>query len=186
MVARLLIPPGQRYDARKRDLAPFDRVVDLQHKMRDDVVKLAEACEKLGKVLLVIVNNKAEGSSPLTVRALAERLVARGRAVKSAGRATMPEPDPERYADAGALAERAREPAVADNVRFGTAGWTDKTLVASGSFYPKGAQSAEARLRHYAHALRPGRGRRDLLLASARPDGGALGRVDDARASSST
>ncbi|MBK9000284.1 MAG: DUF72 domain-containing protein [Myxococcales bacterium] len=74
VVARLLIPPGQRYDDRKRSLAPFDRVVDPQEKMRADVERLAEACEKLGKVLLVIVNNKAEGSSPLTVRALAERL----------------------------------------------------------------------------------------------------------------
>lgn len=74
VVARLLIPPGQRYDDRKRALAPFDRLVDPQEKMRADVARLAEACEKLGKVLLVIVNNKAEGSSPLTVRALAERI----------------------------------------------------------------------------------------------------------------
>lgn len=74
VVARLLIPPGRRYEERKRELAPFDRVVDPQEKMRADVEKLARACEALGKVLLVIVNNKAEGSSPLTVRALAERL----------------------------------------------------------------------------------------------------------------
>lgn len=74
VVARLLIPPGLRYDDRKRDLSPFDRIVDVQEKMRADVERLAEACEKLGKVLLVIVNNKAEGSSPLTIRALAERL----------------------------------------------------------------------------------------------------------------
>ena len=74
VVSRLLIPPGQSYEDRKRSLAPFDRVVDPQEKMRDDVARLAEACEKLGKVLLVIVNNKAEGSSPLTVRALAERI----------------------------------------------------------------------------------------------------------------
>lgn len=73
-VARLLIPPGQRYDDRKRALEPFDRIVEAQEKMRADVARLAEACEKLGKVLLVIVNNKAEGSSPLTVRALAERI----------------------------------------------------------------------------------------------------------------
>lgn len=33
---------------------------------------------------------------------------------------------------------------------FGTAGWTDKTLIASGRFYPKGKSSAEERLRHYA------------------------------------
>lgn len=74
VVCRLLIPPGQRYDDRKRNLEPFDRIVDPQEKMRADVARLAEACEVLGKVLLVIVNNKAEGSSPLTVRALAERL----------------------------------------------------------------------------------------------------------------
>jgi uncharacterized protein YecE (DUF72 family) len=32
----------------------------------------------------------------------------------------------------------------------GTASWTDKTLIASGRFYPKQATSAEARLRYYA------------------------------------
>ena len=77
VVSRLLIPPGMRYETRKLDLAPFDRIVDAQEKMRNDVVRLSEACELLGKTLLVIVNNKAEGSSPLTVRALAERIALR-------------------------------------------------------------------------------------------------------------
>ena len=36
------------------------------------------------------------------------------------------------------------------DVRVGTASWTDKTLIACGRFYPKGATTAEARLRHYA------------------------------------
>lgn len=62
----------------------------------------------------------------------------------------QPPPDPERYAEAEKLAKRAEEPARFKNVRFGTAGWTDKTLVKSGLFYPKGASSAEARLTHYA------------------------------------
>ncbi|MEO7115328.1 MAG: DUF72 domain-containing protein [Caldimonas sp.] len=35
-------------------------------------------------------------------------------------------------------------------IRVGTASWTDKTLIASGRFYPKGASTAEARLRYYA------------------------------------
>ena len=35
-------------------------------------------------------------------------------------------------------------------VRVGTASWTDKTLIASGRFYPKDCKSAEARLRYYA------------------------------------
>ena len=35
-------------------------------------------------------------------------------------------------------------------VLVGTASWTDKTLIASGRFYPPGTNSAEARLRFYA------------------------------------
>ena len=33
---------------------------------------------------------------------------------------------------------------------IGTASWTDKTLIKSGRFYPKGGSTAEARLRFYA------------------------------------
>jgi uncharacterized protein YecE (DUF72 family) len=35
-------------------------------------------------------------------------------------------------------------------IRIGTASWTDKSLVQSKRFYPKGCSSAEDRLRHYA------------------------------------
>jgi uncharacterized protein YecE (DUF72 family) len=37
------------------------------------------------------------------------------------------------------------------NVRAGTAGWTDKTLIKSGLFYPKGTSDAASRLDFYAH-----------------------------------
>jgi uncharacterized protein YecE (DUF72 family) len=39
------------------------------------------------------------------------------------------------------------------NIYYGTASWTDKTLIDSKAFYPPGAQSAEERLRHYAANL---------------------------------
>jgi uncharacterized protein YecE (DUF72 family) len=39
-------------------------------------------------------------------------------------------------------------------IRVGTASWTDKTLIASGRFYPKGVSTAEARLRYYASQFR--------------------------------
>jgi hypothetical protein len=42
--------------------------------MRADVARLVGECEKLAKPVFVIANNKAEGSSPLTIAALAERL----------------------------------------------------------------------------------------------------------------
>ena len=38
----------------------------------------------------------------------------------------------------------------ASTVHVGTASWTDKTLIACGRFYPRGCNTAEARLRHYA------------------------------------
>ncbi len=50
--------------------------------------------------------------------------------------------------DAILTSEQADEAAA--RIRVGTASWTDKTLIASGRFYPKGASTAEARLRYYA------------------------------------
>ena len=75
LVARLLLPPGQRYADLKEAYAPFDRVVAPQPEMRQDVVRLVRAALERDLECYVIVNNKAEGSSPLTVRALAELLV---------------------------------------------------------------------------------------------------------------
>ncbi|MFK7984401.1 MAG: DUF72 domain-containing protein [Sandaracinaceae bacterium] len=74
-VARLMLPVGKRYEAMKQAYQPFDRLVAPQPQMRDDVVSLARATRDVGAELYVIVNNKVEGSSPWTVRALAERLV---------------------------------------------------------------------------------------------------------------
>ncbi len=74
VVARLLIPPGKRYAEQKRRFAPFHRVVQPDNGMRADVAELAVRCAELNKALFVIVNNKAEGCSPLTIRALAQRV----------------------------------------------------------------------------------------------------------------
>lgn len=65
-------------------------------------------------------------------------------------RVALPEPDPERLAQASELAERAPLPARVGRILTGTAGWTDRTLVQSKTFYPSGVSSAEERLRHYA------------------------------------
>lgn len=76
ILCRLLIPPGQRYAARKRALDPFDALVDPQPRMRADVVKLAIAAVTAGRAIFVVVNNKAEGCAPLSVVALAESMAA--------------------------------------------------------------------------------------------------------------
>ena len=71
VVSRLMLPPGERYDERRAAMAPFDRVVDPQLAMRADVVALVRRAAEDGREVYVNVNNKAEGSAPLTVRALA-------------------------------------------------------------------------------------------------------------------
>lgn len=74
LVVRLLLPPGTRYAELKEAYAPFDRIVAPQTSMRQDVVRLVRAALDRDVEAYVLVNNKAEGSSPWTVRALAEQL----------------------------------------------------------------------------------------------------------------
>ena len=74
VVIRLLIPPGQRYAEKKAEYAPFDRIVAPQPGLYEDVARLIEATRELATDVFVIVNNKVEGSSPLTVRGLAARV----------------------------------------------------------------------------------------------------------------
>lgn len=77
-VCRLSIRPGERYEERFRAFSPFDRLVEVDEEMRSSVVALSRRCLMEGRELFVLVNNKMEGSAPLSVRALAERLVEKG------------------------------------------------------------------------------------------------------------
>ncbi len=74
VVIRLLLAPGTRYNDRREEFEPFDRIVAPDREMRGQVVSLAREAASLGRDVFVLVNNKAEGCSPLTVRALAEML----------------------------------------------------------------------------------------------------------------
>jgi len=74
LVVRLLLPPGARYAEVQKAYAPFDRLAAPQLDMRRDVVDLVRAALDRDMECYVIVNNKAEGCSPLTIQALAEEL----------------------------------------------------------------------------------------------------------------
>lgn len=74
LVARLMLPPGMVYEDRRRACLPFDRLVDAQETMRAHVVDLVARSVRAGRELLITVNNKAEGSAPLTIEALARRI----------------------------------------------------------------------------------------------------------------
>lgn len=73
VVVRLMLPPGLSYEDTKRAYDPFDRLVEPQPRMRTDVMRLIVAAGEHGFPIYVLANNKAEGSSPLTVRGLAEQ-----------------------------------------------------------------------------------------------------------------
>ncbi len=74
IVVRLLLKPGTWYEDQRERFAPFNRLVAPDEPMRDEVVELTTTALRRGRRVYVLVNNKAEGSSPLTVEALAARV----------------------------------------------------------------------------------------------------------------
>ena len=75
LVVRLMQPPFTRYEELKANYAPFDRIRATDPEMRQDVLHLLERALEAGvTAAFVIVNNKAEGSAPLTCFDLAERV----------------------------------------------------------------------------------------------------------------
>ncbi|MGE0816022.1 MAG: DUF72 domain-containing protein [Vicinamibacterales bacterium] len=76
LIARLLLKPGTWYEDQRDRFKPFDRLVAPDEPMRDEVVALTRRALARGRKVYVLVNNKAEGSSPLTIEALAERVAA--------------------------------------------------------------------------------------------------------------
>ncbi len=75
VLARLMLPPFTRYADKKAEFAPFNRRIIPQSEMQDDVLDLLRAVlEANTKDTFILANNKAEGSAPLTLRALAQRV----------------------------------------------------------------------------------------------------------------
>ncbi len=74
-IVRLLLKPGTWYEDQRERFRPFNRLVAPDESMRADVTSIARRMVNRGRRVFVLVNNKAEGSSPLTVAALARQLV---------------------------------------------------------------------------------------------------------------
>lgn len=73
-VARILVPPGVPYEQAVERFRPYDRVQAPREDMRRDVVRLVRQITEAGADAFVLVNNRAEGCAPLTIRALARML----------------------------------------------------------------------------------------------------------------
>jgi uncharacterized protein YecE (DUF72 family) len=76
VMVRLLLKPGKWYEDQKQVFAPFDKLVEPDDEMRRDVLDIIRRAATLSRETFLLVNNKAEGSAPLTIEALAERFVA--------------------------------------------------------------------------------------------------------------
>lgn len=74
VISRALLRPGRTYSEAVDAFAPYDHVQDENPTMRADLVALAKAALELRIPAYLIVNNRAEGSAPLTIAAIARRL----------------------------------------------------------------------------------------------------------------
>jgi uncharacterized protein YecE (DUF72 family) len=86
-VVRWMLGGHQEYEAARDRYQPFDRIVDPDPQTRTAIARECVAALGRGRPAFVIINNKAEGSAPLSVLALARRVVEIGAAP---GAATTP------------------------------------------------------------------------------------------------
>ena len=74
VVFRLLTPLGMPYAKAVERAAPYDRLVEVLPEMRADTLTLLEQSVAEQRPAYVLVNNRAEGSAPLTIQALVDQL----------------------------------------------------------------------------------------------------------------
>lgn len=75
LVARWNLHAGRHYEEAKADYAPFDRLVEEDLPTRTALATLARAAAASGRDVFITVNNKAEGSAPISVARLAAAIV---------------------------------------------------------------------------------------------------------------
>ena len=76
LVVRWSLHAGFKYADAKSRYFPFNRIVDEDLDTRESLARACVDTLEKGYPVYVVVNNKAEGSSPLTVEALAARVAA--------------------------------------------------------------------------------------------------------------
>lgn len=75
LLCRALLRPGRSYEDAVEAFAPYDRIQDEQPALRADLVNLIRTALALRLPAWVIANNRAEGSAPLTLVAVARMLL---------------------------------------------------------------------------------------------------------------
>ena len=67
IVARALLQQGRTYDEAVDAFAPYDRILDPSPPLRQDLLRLIEMAVRARIPAYLLVNNRAEGSAPLTI-----------------------------------------------------------------------------------------------------------------------
>jgi uncharacterized protein YecE (DUF72 family) len=78
LVIRWSLHSGMKYEEAKERYAPFNALVDEDPEGRAQVAALALEASSVRQETFVVVNNKAEGSAPLTIRKLSELIAEYG------------------------------------------------------------------------------------------------------------
>jgi uncharacterized protein YecE (DUF72 family) len=73
-VARALLRPGRTYAEAVELFQPYDRIKDPNPELRQDLVRVARLATELRIPAYLLVNNRAEGSAPHTIAAVARAL----------------------------------------------------------------------------------------------------------------
>ena len=74
LVTRALLRPGRKYADAVDAFAPYDKIRDPNPELRHDLMRVVEVAEQLRVPAYILVNNRAEGSAPLTIAAVAQLL----------------------------------------------------------------------------------------------------------------
>lgn len=75
-LVRWLLGPGLTYEEAGRLYAPFNKLVSPDEAARSALTQLARTALAAGRPFVCTVNNNGEGSAPLSIEALAKRIVA--------------------------------------------------------------------------------------------------------------
>ncbi|MBC7623042.1 MAG: DUF72 domain-containing protein [Aeromicrobium sp.] len=87
-ICRWSLHAGFQYEVAKARYFPFNRLVDEDLESRSALAIAVASASQAGYASFVTINNKAEGSAPLSVQKLAESVVARTRRTTTSKRET--------------------------------------------------------------------------------------------------
>jgi uncharacterized protein YecE (DUF72 family) len=75
LVVRWNLHAGRGYEDAKADYFPFNRLIEEDLTSRTALARLARTAAAADRDVFITINNKAEGSAPLSVQRLAERIM---------------------------------------------------------------------------------------------------------------